>query len=113
MMPNMASTLMGFEQSIQFQLITKTVSDHDVVETSKVRPVLWFEGVLEPLNPRDLMVKPEGERKFKWWTLITDMVLPVDSVVKDDRSLVYRVMSSADWSQAGYHQYQLVEGPGV
>lgn len=113
MMPNMQTTIHGFEQSFQFQIVTKTVSDHDVVETSKIKPILWFEGNLQPLNPRELLVKSEGERKFKWWTLITDLVLAVDSVVKDDRGLQFRVMASSDWDEGGYHQYQLIEGPGV
>ena len=67
MMPNMVTTLHGFEETMQFQLVKKTVVDFDIVESSKVIPPLWFEGVLQPIHPRDLLVKPEGERKFKWW----------------------------------------------
>lgn len=113
MMPQMQTAIFGFEQTIQFQIVKKTVSDHDLVESSKVKPVLWFEGCLQPLNPRELLVKSEGERKWKWWTLWTDMDLEVDTVVKDQEGVVYRVMASSHWSQAGFQQYQLTEGPGL
>lgn len=113
MMPSMASTLFGFEETLQFEIVVKTVVEGDIVETSNVKPRLFFEGVLQPMHPKELLVKSEGERKWKWWTLFTDMVLEVDTVIKDKGNIEYRVMASSDWQQAGYTQYQLVEGPGL
>lgn len=113
MMPNMQSVIFGFEETMQFQIVKKTVVDHDLVETSKVPIVLWFEGNLQPMHPRELLVKPEGERRFKWWTLFTDMDLEVDTIIKDRDGSEFRVMASSNWTQAGYQQYQLVEGPGL
>lgn len=113
MMPSMASTLAGFEETFQFQIVKKTVVDHDLVESSKVAPALWFEGVLQPVPPQKLLVKPEGERKWKWWQLYTDLELAVDTVIKDPEGILFRVMSITDWSQGDYFQYELVEGPGV
>lgn len=113
MIPSMADVLSGFEETIGFQIVKKTVVDHDLVETSKVVPPLYFEGVLQPIQPQKLIVKSEGERKFKWWTLFADMRLEPDYVVKDQQGLIYRVMSVTDWRQAGYFQYELIEGPGV
>ena len=65
------------------------------------------------MKPRDLLVKPEGERKFKWWVLLTDLDIAVDTVIKDQQGIQYRVMSSTDWRNAGYRQYDLTEGPGL
>ena len=113
MMPNMQTSIFGFEETLQFQIVNKQVVEGDLVESSKVRPVLWFEGALQPLHPRELLVKPEGQRKFKWWTLITDMTLEVDTVIKDGRGIEFRVMTSNDWFEAGFHQYQLTEGPSL
>ena len=113
MMPNVSDAVMQFEETLQFTVVTKTVIDGDVAETSKTKPVLWFEGTLLPMNPRELLVKPEGERKFKWWTLFTDLELHVDWIIKDEMGVVYRIMNSVDWRDAGYRQYQLIEGPGV
>lgn len=113
MMPNMQSTLNGFEETLQFQLVKKTVVDHDLDQTSKVVPVLWFEGNLQPVPPQKLMIKTEGERKWKWWTLYTDLELTLDTVIKDQNAVEYRVISLTDWSQSGVYQYELVEGLGV
>lgn len=113
MMPNVASAMRRFQETMQFQIVKKTVVDHDLVETSKIPVPLWFEGNLQPLHPHELLVKPEGERKFKWWTLYTDLVLTVDTVIKDQDGLIYRVMASSDWQDAGFTQYQLIEGPGL
>lgn len=113
MMPNMSSTLAGFEETVVFEIVKTTVVDHDVVQTSKVAPTLYFEGVLLPITPQKLLVKPEGERKWKWWTLYTDLRLATDDIVKDEQGALYRVMSINDWRQAGYYQYELTEGPGV
>lgn len=113
MMPNMVTTIFGLEQTIVFQLVEKTIVGMDLVETTKVRPELFFEGVIQPIHPKELLVKPEGERKFQWWNLITDLQLEVDQIIKDEKGSIYRVMSSNDWSQAGFYTYQLTEGPGV
>lgn len=113
MMPNVSSAIRHFEETLQFQIVKKTVTDGDLAETSEVKVPLWFEGALIPMNPRELLVKPEGERKFKWWTLFSDLDLKVDWIVKDEHGVLYRVMNTTDWRSAFYRQYQLIEGPGL
>ena len=113
MMPSMATTIMGWEETMQFTIVNKTPVDHELIETSKTPVILWFEGNVQPIHPKELLVKPEGERKFKWWHMFTDMELEVDDIITDRNGNQYRVMASSDWSQAGYQDYQLIEGPGL
>jgi hypothetical protein len=113
MMPNMASTITGFEDTMQFTIVVKETVDHELDESSKTPVILWFEGNVQPMSPRKLMIKPEGQRKFKWWELFTDLEMAVDTIIKDRNGLQYRVMASSDWSQAGFYQYQLIEGVGL
>lgn len=113
MIPQVQTTIFGLEQTMQFQIVKKTVVDGELAEAAKVRPVLWFEGSLQPLHPRELLVKPEGERKWKWWTLFTDLALEVDTVIKDSDGAEFRVMASSNWGRSGYFNYQIIEGPAV
>ena len=113
MMPDVSDAIRQFEETLQFQIVKKAVADHQLAQSSKVRPDLWFEGILEPLHPRELLVKTEGERKFKWWTMWSDIDLNVDWIVKDEKGISYRVMATTDWRDGGYRQYQLIEGPGL
>lgn len=112
-MPNMMNVIRRFENTLQFQVVKKTIIDGDLAEASKVPVVLWFEGTLQPIHPRELMVKPEGERKFKWWTLLSDLQLNVDWIIKDQQGAIYRVMNTTDWRDAAFYTYQLIEGPGL
>jgi len=113
MMPNLSNAVRRFEETIQFTIVKKTVTDGDVAEASQVKPALLFEGQLQPLHPQALLVKPEGQRHFKWWTLFTDLKLEVDWIVKDEHGLIYRVMDVTDWHAGDFMTYQLIEGPGV
>lgn len=113
MMPNLLSTLMGFEETVGLTIVKKTVVDHQLAESSKVSVPLYFEGILEPLQAKKLLIKPEGERKWKWWALFAEIRLDVDDIVKDQQGLLFRVMSIQDWRQGGYYEYELREGPGV
>lgn len=113
MIPFVGSVIFGFEETLRFQIVKKTVVDHDLQESSKVPVPLYFEGNLQPLHPKELLVKPEGQRKWKWYTLFTDMRLEVDTVLIAEDGIKYRVMASSDWGPVGYTSYQLIEGPGV
>lgn len=110
MMPNIRTTIHGFEEGLVFELVTKTVVDGDVIETRTVRPTLYFEGHLQPFHARELLIKTEGQRKFGWWKLFTDMALEVDTIIRDPRGAIYRVMSTNDWYGSGYQSYDLTEG---
>lgn len=107
--PNMAEAFSGWTDAIQFSVIKKNIADFEVVESSL--DVIVFEGQLEPLKPQEILVKPEGQRSWKWWTLWTESELNLDDVVQDDSGKQYRVMAVQDWHNANYFEYQLVQAP--
>ena len=116
MMPNVASAIRRFESTLQFQLVTKTVTaSGDIAETPTINPTipLWFEGNLQPMPQSKIIIKPEGQRDFQWWTLFTDLELTKDQVIKDEQDRIFRVMNENSWEQAGYFAYELIQGVGL
>ena len=67
-------------------------------------------GFIQPFGPRELKIKPEGERAWNWQMLHTTP----DVALKDDeeftiKGLRYRVMSERNFSDYGYIAYELVQ----
>lgn len=109
--PDISEVLDDFSEPIRFAKICKTIKDFEAVDT--VKDVVEFDGVLQPLTPQKLKIKPEGQRSWKWYTLWTENVLQLDDVVRDEDGLQYRVMALSDWKQGGYRQYELTQGPTI
>ena len=109
MMPNMKDAIFGFSVPAQFAVVSKKAEDFEAVESAA--NVLGFIGTFVPIPPRVLQLKPEGERKWKWWTLYSTIKLDLDWVVMDRNKKVFRVMSDTDYSQAGFFGYELAEKP--
>lgn len=102
----------GLGQTTRLRIIKKSVSNFEVLEAEKAAQVpIWFEAVLQAINPRALLVKPEGQRQWKWWDMWCEDRLELDWEVEDSGQNRFRVMSRQDWSQAEYRHYELVEGP--
>lgn len=109
MMPIMTEALSGFVRQSQFALLKSKQEDFDTVESAAA--VGYFLGSLQPLPPRKLLVKPEGWRKWKWFSLWTKQRIEVGDFVRDSSGLQYRVMGKSDWSEAAYNEYQLTQSP--
>ena len=74
-------------------------------------PVLFVCEVGAAITTAGLLVKPEGQRGWRWWTFWTQEKLRLDWELEDSNQVRYRVMSRQDWSQAEYYEYELTEGP--
>jgi len=107
-MPDVSDALWGLGQTERLRVIKKTVEDFEVVESSDDRPQFWIDGILQPLDPQRLLVKPEGQREWQWWTLWTQDRLELDWAIVDPRGVTLRIMNRSNWDN--YHEYQLVEG---
>ena len=63
-MPQMENAFAGWFMPITLTRITQTVTDDGFVATDSEN--ITFKGVIQPLTPKQLMLKPEGERAWKW-----------------------------------------------
>ncbi len=105
--PDMRDAFGDLGDSLQFCVLSKENIGGNIVET--MQTVKWFTGVVQPLSPRQLAIKPEGERQWKWLTLWTSEDISLDNYIMDAAGIQYRMMDKKNWSSAGFIEYQLVE----
>lgn len=105
--PDAGTALDDWYQVMTFGIITKTVSDFQVIETVVNTT---FMGVWQPLSGRQLMMKPEGQRQWNWWMLHSQLQLElkIDDVVIY-LTKQYRVMANKNYTLEQYRYYELCE----
>ncbi len=105
--PDVSGALKDWFQPMVFVRVLKETIGFQVVETATD---VNFQGVIQPLSKRQLMLKPEGQRAWTWLTLHADPVLTlqVDEVV-NYLGKQTRVMARANFALYGYVEYELVQ----
>ncbi len=107
--PKMSEAFSGWVNSVTLRIVRKDQVDFEQQET--LYNDLSFFGVIEPIPPRKLMIKPEGERSWNWLTLYTRQRLTNNDIIQDAQNRQYRVMSTTDWRGSNYLEYELTEQP--
>jgi hypothetical protein len=105
-LPNVATALYDYFQTITFEVLTKTILNGLVTETTT--PVTFF-GVWQNWNPQNLKMEPVGERKWEYRKLHCQPTLflgPDDVIIW--QGIQYRVLGKIDFSQYGYVEYNFV-----
>lgn len=104
--PSLYSTLQPWFRKITLTKITKTIVDFQVKEIEYPQETF---GMMQPMSPRRVAIKPEGQRAWEWQTLhcTPDFVLKPDEVV-EYRGTRYRVSGKTNWREYGFVEYELV-----
>ncbi len=105
----MSGAFWNWTETVQFNVVRTAAVDYEAVDTPENQ--ICFDGVIEPVEPRKLLIKPEGERKFKYWTLWTDQELAPDAIIQDEKGAMYRVTEKSDWRSGDYQQYEIMQAP--
>ncbi len=111
-LPNVVVALDNWYQNMTFQTVVKSILNGVLVETLTE---IIFKGVMQPLSPENLKIKPQEQRFFIWQQLHCDISLNllVDDIAQYAGNS-YRVMAKYDYNKYGYYEYHLVdEGPVV
>lgn len=106
-LPDVSEALWDIAEAVQFEIITKSVSDFEAKET--VVNTIVFQGHLQPTPPQKLIIKPEGQRSWRWWAMWAKQDLGLDWILQDASGRQFRIMSRSDWGRAGYREYELTE----
>lgn len=109
--PIMGAAMAGWQNALRFIKITQTIIDGIVKDS---RSTVNFQGVVQPLEPRKLYLKPEGQRSWTWLQVHAAVgpglkieLSPNDRV--DWSGDVFKVMNEYNYSQNGYIEYHLVK----
>ena len=107
-MPQVSDALNGWENRITLVVRKQTVNEYGRVTTDP-QPVT-FKGVIQPLNPQQIMLKPEGQRAWQWLQIHAvsgTLNLNVnDQIVFNN--VVYKVMNVSNFDLNGYIEYHAV-----
>lgn len=105
--PDVGGALTNWFQPMTFGVVQKTVNGFEVIEDVVE---VSFQGVIQPLDGRQLYLKPEGQRAWTWFWLHATTALKLNV----DDTVIYlgkqtRVMKRKDYSIYGYVSYDLVQ----
>ena len=106
--PNMRGALRGWTKKQTVHVVTKTVTNHQVVQTAES---IIMSIMVQPLQPEKVNRKPEEQRSWKWFSIVTyssDRELKIDDQIEVN-SIRYRIQSVQPWSEAGYRRYEATE----
>ncbi len=106
-MPQMDTTLNGWEVPLTLVRVTQNVIDGELATTETT---INFMGVWQPLKNEMLELKPEGQRSWEWvWIHAKSSELNLetaDKVIFNSRR--YKVMEKKDYGLNSFVEYQLV-----
>ena len=105
--PNLSNAVNAWAQPLKFFLVGK--DQRDFMTEEVLYPKIAY-GVRQPMKAQQLMMKPEGQRAWKWETIHSrpDLVLNIDDIVVFNE-VRYRVMAKKDYSEYGYLEYEIMQ----
>ena len=106
-MPQMDSTLTGWEVPLTLVKLTQSIVDGDLI-TSETQ--ITFKGVWQPLRSEELQLKPEGQRSWEWvWIHAKSSSLNLETADKVKfNNRRYKVMQKKDYGLNSFVEYELV-----
>lgn len=105
--PNVGSVLNGWMKRRHIGFVTKTKTNHKIVQTVNF---VWLYCNKQSLSPTEVARKPEQQRNWKWENICFKGLVQLridDVIVVDGRN--YIIKSYSDWNEYGYSKYDMIE----
>lgn len=107
-MPQISAAFAGWMTNISLLKHTESVVNGFVKSTQNT---ILFYGTIQPLSPRSLALKPEGQRSWTWLQIharaLSLNLIPGDKITWSGD--IYKVMELLDYSLNGFVEYHLVK----
>ncbi len=107
-MPKMRAAFGGWTIPIVLTVFIEDVVDGLVRDRERR---VNFQGVVQPLSPKQIALKPEGQRAWEWLQIhaltSTKDLSPNDRI--EYQGVAYKVMAVNDYSLNNYVEYHLVK----
>ena len=107
-MPQIGAALSAWQRSITLQKRTQNIDDFGVVTYANVD--FTFMGTVQPLSPKQIELKPEGQRAWTWLQIhmqTGSLKLNVNDQILIN-NVIFKIMALRDYSQNGYIEYHAV-----
>lgn len=105
-MPQMNTTLYGWEVPLTLERVIQDIVEGDLTTTTQT---INFKGVWQPLRNEQLELKPEGQRSWEWiWIHAVSSTLNLetaDKVIFNNKR--YKVKDKKDYGLNGFVEYEL------
>ncbi len=105
-MPQMNTTLYGWEVPLTLERVIQDVNEGDLSTTTQT---INFKGVWQPQKDEQLELKAEGQRSWEWiWIHAVSSTLNLetaDKVIFNNKR--YKVMLKKDYGLNNFVEYQL------
>jgi hypothetical protein len=105
--PDMSNEFGDWQAMVTLSRIVKTVTDYETVETAANE---MLEAIIYPMKPQQVSYKPEGQRAWRWFNIITKTTLAIDDIVQNSEGVKYRIFAKTDYRVAGFYLYDIAEG---
>lgn len=109
-MPQMGAAFGGWTNKITLRRIAQAVDNDGFVQETSTD--FSFEGTIQPLSPKQIALKPEGQRAWQWLQIHcmrggADTLEPNDKIIYSGKT--FKVMGQNDYSLNNFIEYHLVE----
>jgi hypothetical protein len=105
--PSMRDTITGWSEQLTMVRLLKKIVDRENVNEEREFTCM---GMLQPFSAREVAIKPEGQRRWRWYRLHVSAAVdlePGEEFIM--QGFKYKIMSDLPYHRNGYYEYELVQ----
>jgi hypothetical protein len=108
-MPQITEAFGNWFSPITMNKVTQTVGVDGPGLVTQTETPFTFNGVVQPLTFKEIMIKPEGQRAWTWLQINCAIpgVLNINDIISY-RGQNYKVMALKDYTMSGFVEYHVV-----